>query len=102
MTNLSIDHIVRTPGICGGRPRISRKAISVQFIAALYKNDWTPEQIADEYELTFGEVYAALSYYFDHRDEIDQSTAEDAETIVNSARSARELLEELRARKSAK
>ena len=30
------------------------------------------DEIATEYDLTLADVYAALAYYFDHREEIDQ------------------------------
>ena len=38
----------------------------------------TPQEIADEFDLTLGEIHAALSYYFDHHEEIDKSIAETA------------------------
>lgn len=33
--------------------------------------------MADDYDLTLGQVYAALSYYYDHREEIDGTIAEE-------------------------
>ena len=37
----------------------------------------TADEICAEYDLTLAEVYTALAYYFDHREEIDQSIKED-------------------------
>ena len=37
------------------------------------------DEIATEYDLTLSDVYAALAYYFDHREEIDQSIKESEE-----------------------
>ena len=34
------------------------------------------DDIADEHDLTLAEVYAALAYYFEHREEIDKSIEE--------------------------
>ena len=34
------------------------------------------DEIADEYGLTLSDVYAALAYYFDHREEIDRDIVE--------------------------
>ena len=34
------------------------------------------DEIAAEYDLTLGDVYAALAYYFDHREEIERSINE--------------------------
>ena len=37
----------------------------------------TPDEIGAGYDLTLAEVYAALAYYFDHRETIDQSITDD-------------------------
>ena len=37
------------------------------------------DEIASEYGLTLSDVHAALAYYFDHREEIDQSIREGAD-----------------------
>ena len=64
--------IVSTPGICGGRPRIAGRRISVQQIAVLYQEGLNPEEIAREYEfLTLAQVYAALTYYHANTEEIE-------------------------------
>jgi uncharacterized protein (DUF433 family) len=39
--------IVRTPGICGGRPRIPETRVSVQRIAAWYKMGLNAEEIIE-------------------------------------------------------
>lgn len=66
-------HIVRTEGICGGKPRIRGRRVRVQDIAYYSERcGWTPDRIATELELTLGQVHAALSYYFDNIDEIRQ------------------------------
>jgi Protein of unknown function (DUF433) len=35
------------------------------------------DEITSKYDLTLGDVHAALAYYFDHREEIDVRMAED-------------------------
>jgi hypothetical protein len=37
----------------------------------------SPDEIAADHDLTLADVHAALAYYFDHRDEIDQSIVDD-------------------------
>jgi len=37
---------------------------------------WSVDQIASEYDLSLADVYAALAYYFAHREQIDQSIEE--------------------------
>ena len=39
------------------------------------------DEIAAEYDLTLADVYAALAYYFDHREEIDRDIKEDEEFV---------------------
>jgi uncharacterized protein (DUF433 family) len=65
-------HITRTPGVCGGKPRIAGHRIKVQHI--VYEHErlkMRPEEICDAHPgLTLSEVHAALAFYFDHREEI--------------------------------
>ncbi len=74
-------HIVRDEGICGGQPRIAGTRIKVQHIALEYVGlGWTPDQILDAHPgLTLAQLHAALSYYFDHKDEVDKTIREDEE-----------------------
>ncbi|MCS6872978.1 MAG: DUF433 domain-containing protein, partial [Anaerolineae bacterium] len=73
MRILSIQHIVSDPDKHNGKPRIAGKGIAVQHVARMHRHGWTAEQIAEAYDLTMSEVHAALSYYFDHRAEIDHA-----------------------------
>jgi uncharacterized protein (DUF433 family) len=71
-------HITITPGVAGGKPRIAGRRITVQDIVFWHERSAiSADEIASEYDLSLADVYAALAYYFDHREEIDQSIAED-------------------------
>jgi uncharacterized protein (DUF433 family) len=64
-------YIVQTPRVCGGKPRIDGSRIRVQDIAILYEETGDPGQIHDAFpSVTMAQIYAALAYYLDHRDEI--------------------------------
>ena len=77
-------HIEITPGVAGGKPRIAGHRISVQDVAIWHERmGKSADEIANEYGLTLAEVYAALAYYFVHRDEIDQSL-ENGESFVET------------------
>ena len=75
-------HIEKRPGrsreerayVCGTRVR-------VQDIASEHElHGLTPEQIAREHpQLSLAQVHAALSYYFDHREEIHRQMKQDEE-----------------------
>ena len=75
-------HIEITPGVCSGRPRIAGRRITVAQIVVWHdRMGMSADEIATEYNLQLGDVYAALAFYFDHRDEIDQSMRESEEWI---------------------
>lgn len=76
-------HIVRDEGICGGQPRISGTRLKVQHIIIEYERlGWTPDQICDAHrELNLADVHAAITYYYDHKEEIDEIIKKDEELI---------------------
>ena len=70
-------HIEVTSGISGGKPRIAGHRITVQNIVIWHERmGKSADEIATEYDLTLADVYAALTYYFDHRLEIDRDIEE--------------------------
>jgi uncharacterized protein (DUF433 family) len=85
MNTLAIEHIVSDPGKYGGKPYIAGKGIKVQFIATLHNAGWTVDDLTEEYELTPGQVHAALSYYYDHKQEIDQAILESEARVQGMA-----------------
>jgi uncharacterized protein (DUF433 family) len=75
--NVPRRHIEITPGIAGGKARIAEHRITVDDVAIWHERlGMSVDEIAVEYNLTLGEVRAALAYYFDHRDEVDRQLAE--------------------------
>ena len=73
--------ITRSPGICGGRPRIAGTGMSVRRVVIWYKLGLMPEEIADRIgHLSLAQVHAALAYYHANREEIETALAvEEAE-----------------------
>jgi uncharacterized protein (DUF433 family) len=64
--------LISSPDVCGGRLRIDGTRITINQIAALYKQGLDAEGIADQYpHLTLAQVYAALSHYLANHEEID-------------------------------
>ena len=61
-----------TPEVCGGKPRIAGTRIRVQDIYIWHElYGWSADEIVDAYShLTLADVYAALAYYHDHRDDM--------------------------------
>ncbi len=70
-------HVVRTEGVCGGRPRIKDSRLAVWSIAELYLAGESAQQIAEAYShVDPAAIYDAISYYLDHRREIDAEIEE--------------------------
>jgi uncharacterized protein (DUF433 family) len=70
-------HIVRVPGVLGGEPVIKGTRIGVAFIARLLQaGEEAPDIIATYPHLAPAAVYDAISYYLDHREEIDSRIAD--------------------------
>jgi uncharacterized protein (DUF433 family) len=79
-TNSVNSHIETTPGTCGGKPRIAGHRIRVQDVVLWTEEGRSPDEIvADFPQLSLGDVFAALTYYHDHRNQIDQDIREDIE-----------------------
>ena len=77
------DYIVCYEGIGGGQPRIAGTRLKVQHVALEYERlGWSPDQICDSHPgITLAQIHAALSYYCDHRNEIDQDIREDLDLV---------------------
>ncbi len=67
------NHITKTPGVCGGRACIAGHRIRVTDIVVWHeKRGYSPDEIVDMFpDITLADVYAALAYYFDNRQEIE-------------------------------
>ena len=74
-------HIARDEGICGGHPRIAGTRLKVQHIALEYEYlGWAPDQICDAHpEIGLAEIHTAISYYYEHKNEIDEAIRQDRE-----------------------
>jgi uncharacterized protein (DUF433 family) len=83
-SSIEKQHIVCTPGTCGGKPRIEGTRIRVQDVVIWH--EWqgrSPDEIvADFPHLTLGDVHAALAYYFDHLEEIRQQLDDDEKFVA--------------------
>jgi uncharacterized protein (DUF433 family) len=79
-------HIEVTPDVVGGKPHIAGRRITVQNIAIWHEYmGLSADEIAAEHDLSLADVYAALAYYFDHREDVERQIAED-EAFVETLR----------------
>jgi len=68
--------ITQTPGVCGGRARITGTGVSVRRVVVWYKLGFAPEEIADRIgHLSLAQAHAALAYYHANRESIEADLA---------------------------
>jgi uncharacterized protein (DUF433 family) len=81
-------HIEVTPGVCGGKPCITNTRIRVQDIVIYYDRfGQSAEEIVNRYpQLSLADVYAALAYYFDHREAMDAQMRQGLAVIEEARR----------------
>jgi len=74
------NHVESIPGRCGGKPCIAGTRIRVWDVYVLHERQGlsADEVIAAYPELSLSDVYAALTYYYDNKEEVDtQMKADD-------------------------
>ncbi len=78
-------YVVCRPTVSGGEPVIRGTRISIRHIIERIRSGQSVEDIlAALPHLTAAQVYAALSYYYDHQPQIDRLTAESKpERVMN-------------------
>jgi uncharacterized protein (DUF433 family) len=75
---LAFEYIVKEPDYCSGKAAIGATRVRVNNVVFLHKDGKTADEIRVQYpDLTHAQVYAALAYYHDHKDEIEAELAED-------------------------
>ncbi len=83
---ISTEHITKTLGVCGGKACIAGHRIRVLDIAIYYDDGRTPTEIVEMFpSITEADVYAAIAYYLDHREEIEEDSRR-AHEIADSHR----------------
>lgn len=70
-------HIVRLDGVCGGEPIIDGLRVTVRHVVTLHQHGEPIPDIALALGLTEDQVFHALSYFGDHRDEISALIAQE-------------------------
>lgn len=78
MTDVIKEHIEIVEAAGGPKARIAGHRIRVQDVVIWHeKLGMSPDEIVYHHPtITLADVYAALAYYWDHRDEVEQAIAE--------------------------
>ena len=72
------------PSICGGKPCVAGTRIRVQDVFVWHElQGQSADEIVSRFpQLTMADVYAALSYYWDHRDEIQREMQAESDLVT--------------------
>ncbi len=69
-------YIIRSPGVCGGRPVIRGTRIVVSSVAFRHRRGDSVDEMLEAWpHLTPAQIYDALSYYYDNKEAIDEEVA---------------------------
>lgn len=80
MAVASINLIEIDPNVRGGRPCIGGTTLRVSdVVMATLFHDRSPGQIATDYAISLAQVHAALSYYYEHKEELDADIRQQVE-----------------------
>jgi uncharacterized protein (DUF433 family) len=73
-----VGHIVRTPGVMSGRPRIKDSRIRVVDVAGWHlQGGYSIDEMLEMFPgVTAADLHAAMAYYYDHQKEIEADEAE--------------------------
>ncbi len=82
-----MQHITKTPGVCGGKACIAGHRIRVMDIVVWHeKRGQSPGDIVAAFPgITLADVHAALAYYFDNQQEIEEEFKKE-EVVAESLR----------------
>ena len=82
MDIMTAPHIAISEDVAGGKSRIAGHRITVQHIVIWHERmGLSADEIASNHGLSLAEIYAALTYYYDHRQEIDEAILADESTV---------------------
>lgn len=82
-------HITINPGVLGGKPCIAGRRIAVEHVVVWHlREKRSVEEIARTYDLTPASIYAALTYYYDHQEDLDRKMTEDQAAVEHLRQAA--------------
>lgn len=81
--NVTDAHITQTPGMAGGEPCVAGRRIKVRHIYVWYElMGMTADEIANKHDLSLAQVHAALTYAYEHLDEIREAIHAEEEIVA--------------------
>ncbi|MEW6284092.1 MAG: DUF433 domain-containing protein [Candidatus Eremiobacterota bacterium] len=83
-------YITSSPELCGGSPVIADTRFPVRSVVNyVLRQGLSPEELVAEFpHLTLAQVYDAISFYYDHKGQLDAELEECSEVHLQSKRIA--------------
>jgi len=83
MATSTTERIAKTPGVCGGKACIAGHRVRVSDVVVWHEyQGLTPDEIVLHIpSITVADGHAALAYYFDHVDEIQEEMKAEREFV---------------------
>ena len=85
---LKVNHpyVIQKKDVCGGKPVIAGTRIPVWAIAGWRSKGYSAERMQRDIYPSLGlaEIYDALSYYHDHKEDIDRQLAENTLSLTEA------------------
>ncbi|MEQ8847263.1 DUF433 domain-containing protein [Botrimarina sp.] len=83
-------HVDSHPDKCGGKPCVAGTRVRVWDVAHhIERLGETPDEVIQAFpRLSLADVYGAMAYYWDHRDEIEERMRRDHEEALRFQREA--------------
>ncbi len=83
-------YVIRVDEVQGGEPIVRDAYVTVRTIVEQIGLGVKPEELVTSFDnLTLAGIYDALSYYYDHREEMDEIIAQQHEALGEIGRSQR-------------
>lgn len=93
--------IVRDDEVMGGEPRIEGRRITVLRIRALVEErGLSAAEVAEMHDLEIVDVYAALTYFYEHPDEMERVREQRSDHETEAREAGAKTIAELRAEQS--
>jgi uncharacterized protein (DUF433 family) len=79
-------YVTQKKGVCGGKPIIAGTRIPVWDIAGWSRKGYSAAKIQEDIYPSLGlaEIYDALSYSYDHKEEIDRQLEENSRSVQDA------------------
>jgi uncharacterized protein (DUF433 family) len=103
MQQTKLERVASIPGVCGGKPCIAGTRIRVQDVYVWHElQGLSADEIVSQFpQLAMADVYAALTYFWEHREEIQRQMSDETAFVEQMKKKHPSILQQKLAGKDA-